>query len=80
MSIAEVVSEVEKSKMSAVRNALRSYYVHFDTKRSITFSGAASKAGANPADMVDYICAHGLGMPEDREEARIYLRRLNTLG
>jgi len=80
-TIDEKTLEVLKRDEPKIIRALEIYYSRFGTEHSITFQGAALKAKANPAYMVDYICSRrDLGMPSDREEALKYLNNLRCRG
>ena len=80
-AIDEKTLEILKRDEPKIIRALEIYYSRFDTDGGITFQGAALKAGANPAYMVDYMFYRGnLGMPSDREEALGYLDNLKRRG
>lgn len=81
-SIERKVLDVLRRDEHKIVEALRGYYRRFGTATSITFQGAASINGANPAYMVDYMFYRSelgfpsTGMPELREDALQYLANL----
>jgi len=74
-TIDEKIQEDILKEESKIVEALEEYYERFDTERSITYNGAARKRGVNPV-LVVYFFREGIGVPDNKEDAEIYLRNL----
>jgi len=74
------VLEYIRSHETLIKAVLGLYYTKFTgTGDGVTFHAACHKKGMNPSYVIDYMAMYGLGMPDTKDEAKTYLKKLTKI-